>query len=44
MTLAAEKDAELELEFNGPDEEEAMEAITELIEDGFGEAYEKNEE
>lgn len=43
MTLAAEKNAELELELDGPDEEEAMEAITELIEDGFGEAYEENE-
>lgn len=43
MTLAAEKGAELELELDGPDEEEAMEAITDLIEDGFGEAYEENE-
>lgn len=44
MTLAAEKGAELELELDGPDEEEATEAITELIEDGFGEVYEdKNE-
>ncbi|MDR8394061.1 HPr family phosphocarrier protein [Aliifodinibius sp. S!AR15-10] len=37
MTLAAEKGAELELEVDGSDEEEALEAITELIEDGFGE-------
>lgn len=44
MTLAAEKGAELELELDGPDEEEATEAITELIDDGFGEVYEdKNE-
>lgn len=44
MTLAAEKGAELELELNGPDEEEALEAISELINDGFGEVYEdKNE-
>jgi phosphocarrier protein len=35
MTLAAEQGAELELEVNGPDEEAAMEAITELIENGF---------
>lgn len=44
MTLAAEKGAELELELNGPDEQEATEAITELIEDGFGEAYEDENE
>lgn len=37
MTLAAEKGAELEIELDGSDEEEAAEAITELIEDGFGE-------
>ncbi len=37
MTLAAEKGVELELEVDGPDEEEAFKAITELIEDGFGE-------
>lgn len=35
MTLAAEQGAELELEVNGPDEEAAMEAITDLIENGF---------
>lgn len=44
MTLAAEKGAELELEIEGPDEEEAMEAITELINSGFGEAYEDQDE
>jgi len=37
MTLAAEKGAELELELDGPDEEEAAEAIIELIENGFDE-------
>lgn len=37
MTLAAEQGAELELELEGPDEEEAAEAITKLIEEGFGE-------
>lgn len=35
MTLAAEQGAELELELDGPDEEEAMEAITALIENEF---------
>ncbi|MDZ7681500.1 MAG: HPr family phosphocarrier protein [Fodinibius sp.] len=44
MTLAAEQGAELELELDGPDEQEAMDAITELIADGFGEAYEDNDE
>lgn len=37
MTLAAEKGAELELELNGPDEKKAAKAITNLIENGFGE-------
>ncbi|MDX1617906.1 MAG: HPr family phosphocarrier protein [Balneolaceae bacterium] len=37
MTLAAEKGAELELELDGPDEEEAAEAIIDLIERGFDE-------
>ncbi|MDR9415791.1 MAG: HPr family phosphocarrier protein [Gracilimonas sp.] len=36
MTLAAEHGAELELELDGPDEKEALEAITDLIEDKFG--------
>jgi phosphocarrier protein len=44
MTLAAEQGAELELELDGPDEEAALDAITELIADGFGEAYEDNDE
>jgi phosphocarrier protein len=37
MTLAAEQGAELELEVEGPDEEEAMEAIVALIGNGFEE-------
>ncbi len=44
MTLAAEKGAELELEVDGPDEQKALEAITELINSGFGEAYEDQNE
>lgn len=40
MTLAAEQGAELELEMDGPDEEKAMDAIKELIADGFGEEIE----
>lgn len=44
MTLAAEKGAEIELEFNGKDEEEAASAIVELIESGFGEEYEGQDE
>ncbi|MGM0545464.1 MAG: HPr family phosphocarrier protein [Bacteroidota bacterium] len=44
MTLAAEKDAELELEVDGPDEKKALEAITELIDSGFGEVYEDENE
>ncbi len=44
MTLAAEKGAELELELKGPDEKKALEAITELIENGFGEVYEGENE
>ena len=43
MTLAAEKGAEIELEVDGPDENEALEAITELIDSGFGEVYEEDE-
>ncbi|MFW6157481.1 MAG: HPr family phosphocarrier protein [Balneolaceae bacterium] len=35
MTLAAEKGAELELEFDGPDEDQAADAIVELIDNGF---------
>lgn len=37
MTLAAEQGAELELELDGSDEKEALEAITDLINNGFGE-------
>ncbi|HBQ61487.1 MAG TPA: HPr family phosphocarrier protein [Balneolaceae bacterium] len=36
MTLAAEHGAELELEVDGSDEEEALTAIEKLIEDKFG--------
>lgn len=36
MTLAAEHGAQLELEWSGPDETEAMKAITELIDQKFG--------
>lgn len=36
MTLAAEQGAELLFEISGPDEEEAMTAITELVENKFG--------
>jgi len=43
MTLAAEKGAEIELELDGPDEKEALKAITELIDSGFGEVYEEDE-
>ncbi len=43
MTLAAEKGAEIELELDGPDEKDALEAITELIDSGFGEVYEEDE-
>ncbi len=36
MTLAAEQGAELLFEFSGPDEEQAMEAILDLVENKFG--------
>lgn len=35
LTLAAEKGAELELEIDGPDEQEAMDRITTLFKNGF---------
>ena len=35
LTLAAEQGAELELEWNGPDEEEAMDRIVALFNNGF---------
>ena len=37
MTLAAEQGAKLHLKFNGPDEQEAADAITALFERGFDE-------
>ena len=37
MTLAAEQGAELALVFEGPDAEEAADALVQLFEDGFGE-------
>jgi len=37
MTLAAEQGAKLILQFDGPDENEAAEALAEIFEDGFGE-------
>ena len=37
MMLAAEKGSELLIEVNGPDEEEAIQAILEIIASGFGE-------
>lgn len=43
MTLAAEQGAELELELNGADEDEAAKEIIALIDDGFGEVYEEDE-
>lgn len=43
MTLAAEQGAELKLELDGPDEEEAAKAIAALIESGFKKVYEQNE-
>lgn len=44
MTLAAEQGAEIELELDGPDEKKAAKAIIDLINDGFGEVYEDDEE
>ncbi len=38
MTLAAEQGATLTLLFEGPDEEEAADALEALFADGFGEA------
>ncbi len=35
LTLAAEKGAELELETEGPDEEEAMNSLVSLFENSF---------
>ena len=36
MTLAAEQGAELIFEVSGPDEEEAMSAIIDLVDNKFG--------
>ncbi len=38
MTLAAEKGSVLTIEIDGPDENEAMDAILEIINSGFGES------
>ena len=37
MTLAAEQGSTLDLMFDGPDENEAADALAELFEQGFGE-------
>ena len=37
MTLAAEQGSKLLLRFNGPDEEEAAQAVVSLFEEGFEE-------
>ena len=37
MTLAAEKGSILTIEVNGPDEAEALKAIIDIIDSGFGE-------
>ena len=37
MMLAAEKGSEITIEADGPDEDEAMIALVEVIESGFGE-------
>ena len=37
MTLAAEQGATLELQFDGPDESDAADALEALFESGFGE-------
>jgi phosphocarrier protein len=37
MTLAADEGSEMELEFDGPDEEEAMRRVVKLFENGFDE-------
>ncbi len=39
MTLAAEQGTELDLEFDGPDEEAAATEIVDYFADGFDEAY-----
>ena len=37
LTLGVEKDFEIEIIAEGPDEEQALEALTQLIQDNFGE-------
>ena len=37
MTLAAEQGSTLDLVFEGPDEQEAADALADLFEQGFGE-------
>jgi phosphocarrier protein len=37
MMLAAEMGSQLQVEVDGPDEQEAMEALLEVIKSGFGE-------
>lgn len=37
MMLAAEKGSQVTVQCDGPDEEEAMQAIVDVIESGFGE-------
>ncbi|MCC5927194.1 MAG: HPr family phosphocarrier protein [Bacteroidetes bacterium] len=35
MTLAADEGSEMELEFDGPDEQEALDAVVKLFDDEF---------
>lgn len=42
LTLAAEQGAEMELEVDGPDENDALEALMELFESGFNENNEEH--
>ncbi len=37
MMLAAEMGSQIEIEVDGPDENEALEAVAKIIESGFGE-------
>lgn len=37
MTLAADEGSEMELEFDGPDEKKALDAVIALFESGFSE-------
>ncbi len=38
MMLAAGQGSQIELEISGPDEQDAMDALAQLIESGFGES------